>query len=435
MKWFNSLALVVVLVVVAVAGTAPQARIVHAQGAQTPDELCAAATQNIAEPATREFKEAAQVLKDGVDYSAVMCTEQGAIYLDLFEDKSPITVNSFVFLAQQGYYNNTTFHRVLAGFMAQGGDPTGTGSGGPGYEFVNETGNGLSFDTYGVLAMANAGADTNGSQFFITYAPQTRLDGGYTIFGHVLQGQGVAEMLTPRDPEQAPDFPGSTLQTVVIVEDPASVAMTPDAPPDMNHFETLLEKVIVPQINELFVKVDDISHTYDLDAEVAAWQALGGDTLAEAMRAYLSDHNFGGGALLFLKLGECPADAIEVWGLGFGVQDFGSTDNAKAVVFDDERAAQIEAAGAYEGHVDLTDVEGRAFSRAVPADQGCGPNGRYYHLELPYGRYIVVIDLILDGDTVSDTAEVTPAQYLAYVSQELVLGSLSGVLDRGNAAQ
>jgi hypothetical protein len=251
----------------------------------------------------------------------------------------------------------------------------------------------------------------------------------------VLQGQDVAELLTPRDPEQGPDYDGSKLNTVVIVEDPATVAVTPDGPPDMDHFQALLENVASTQINESFAKVDDVSHTYDLEAEVAAWQALGGDALAESMRAYLSDHSFGGAALVALKVAECPATPTDlpIWGLGFGVQDFGSTENAKAVAFDDDRATLIEEAGAYEGHVDLTDVEGRAFSRAVPADQGCGANGKYYHLELPYGRYLLVVDLILDGDLINDTAQTTPAQYLAYVSQELVLSSLSGVLDRGSA--
>ena len=96
-----------------------------------------------------------------------------------------------MFLAQQGYYNNTTFHRVLPGFMVQGGDPTGTGAGGPGYEFGDETDNGLVFDQYGLLAMANAGPGTNGSQFFITYGKPDWLNGNHTIFGRVFQGIDV----------------------------------------------------------------------------------------------------------------------------------------------------------------------------------------------------------------------------------------------------
>ncbi|MBN1316611.1 MAG: peptidylprolyl isomerase, partial [Anaerolineales bacterium] len=99
------------------------------------------------------------------DYQARIVSEKGEILLDLYERESLITVNNFVFLARQGYYDNTTFHRVIEDFMVQGGDPTGTGSGGPGYQFEDETENGLTFDQAGILAMANAGANTNGSQF------------------------------------------------------------------------------------------------------------------------------------------------------------------------------------------------------------------------------------------------------------------------------
>ncbi len=141
----------------------------------------------------------------------------GEFVIQLFPDKAPITVNSFVFLAKQGFFDGVTFHRVLDGFMAQGGDPTGTGGGGPGYQFVNED-NDLKFDKAGVVAMANAGRDTNGSQFFITFAPQPRLDGGYTIFGQVVSGMDVVNGITLRDPDQNPTFSGDAIQTVTIQE-------------------------------------------------------------------------------------------------------------------------------------------------------------------------------------------------------------------------
>jgi peptidylprolyl isomerase len=141
----------------------------------------------------------------------------GEFVIQLFPGKAPITVNSFVFLAKQGFYDGVTFHRVLDGFMAQGGDPTGTGGGGPGYEFVNEDSD-LKFDKAGVVAMANAGRDTNGSQFFITFAPQPRLDGGYTIFGQVVSGMDVVNGITLRDPDQNPTFSGDAIQTVMIQE-------------------------------------------------------------------------------------------------------------------------------------------------------------------------------------------------------------------------
>jgi cyclophilin family peptidyl-prolyl cis-trans isomerase len=141
----------------------------------------------------------------------------GEFVIQLYPDKAPITVNSFVFLARQGYFDGTTFHRVLEGFMAQGGDPTGTGSGGPGYQFVNENSD-LKFDKAGVVAMANSGPNTNRSQFFITFAPQPSLDGSYTIFGQVTSGMDVVNGITRRDPQTNPTFTGDAIQTVTITE-------------------------------------------------------------------------------------------------------------------------------------------------------------------------------------------------------------------------
>jgi cyclophilin family peptidyl-prolyl cis-trans isomerase len=150
-------------------------------------------------------------------FADIKMANGGDFVIHLFPDKAPITVNSFVFLARQGFYNGVTFHRVLEGFMAQGGDPTGTGSGGPGYEFVNEP-NDLKFDKAGVVAMANSGPDTNGSQFFVTFSPQPRLDGDYTIFGQVISGMEIANGITRRDPDKQPTFQGDAMQTVTITE-------------------------------------------------------------------------------------------------------------------------------------------------------------------------------------------------------------------------
>ena len=143
----------------------------------------------------------------------------GDFVVQLYPDKAPITVNSFVFLAKDGFFNGVTFHRVLEGFMAQGGDPTGTGMGGPGYQFAYEA-NDLKFDKPGVVAMANSGArtPTNGSQFFITFVPVSQLDNGYTIFGQVISGMDVVNGITRRDPEQNPTFTGDVIQTITITE-------------------------------------------------------------------------------------------------------------------------------------------------------------------------------------------------------------------------
>ncbi len=151
-------------------------------------------------------------------YTATVKLQKGGEFvIQLLPDKAPITVNSFVYLANKGFFNGVTFHRVLEGFMAQGGDPTGTGTGGPGYQFVNENSD-LTFDKAGVVAMANAGPDTNGSQFFITFAPQTSLNGGYTIFGQVTSGMDVVNGITRRDPSQNATAPGDAMASVTIEE-------------------------------------------------------------------------------------------------------------------------------------------------------------------------------------------------------------------------
>lgn len=147
------------------------------------------------------FDAARQVLQPGLDYLAVLRTNRGDMLVDLFEDQTPVTVNNFVFLALQRYFQGVPFHRVLDGFMAQTGDPTGSGRGGPGYVFDDEIVPSLSFDAAGLVAMANAGPGTNGSQFFITFAPTPWLDGNHTIFGRLLAGQDVLDAITRIDPQ------------------------------------------------------------------------------------------------------------------------------------------------------------------------------------------------------------------------------------------
>ena len=152
-------------------------------------------------------------------FATVKLAKGGQFVIQLFADKAPLTVNNFVFLAREGFYNGTTFHRVIEGFMAQGGDPTGSGAGGPGYQFADEP-NDLVFDRPGLVAMANAGPDTNGSQFFITYAPTPWLNGKHTIFGEVVEGMDVVEGLTRRNPDNNPAFEGDAIESITITEVP-----------------------------------------------------------------------------------------------------------------------------------------------------------------------------------------------------------------------
>jgi cyclophilin family peptidyl-prolyl cis-trans isomerase len=150
-------------------------------------------------------------------YTAVFKLETGDIEVELFADKVPNTVNNFVFLAKDGFYDGVTFHRVIAGFMAQGGDPTGTGTGGPGYNFKDEFHPSLKHDGPGILSMANAGPNTNGSQFFITYAATPHLNGHHSVFGKVVKGMDILKAIPERDPSRA-RVPGVKITTIEIQE-------------------------------------------------------------------------------------------------------------------------------------------------------------------------------------------------------------------------
>ena len=184
----------------------------------TLDSVCEGAVDT-EDPVRFQYLAPEEVLEPEVDYGAIFCTEAGNFLVDLYEDEAPITVNSFVFLASNRFFDNLTFHRVIEDFVVQGGDPLGSGIGGPGYEFVNETDNDLTFGGIGVLGMANAGPDTNGSQFFITLAPVARLDGGYTIFGQVHEGMGSVFDIEERDPSAATE-PGTTIYTIRVITIP-----------------------------------------------------------------------------------------------------------------------------------------------------------------------------------------------------------------------
>ncbi len=174
----------------------------------------------------------AMVIDPMVKYYATFKTSKGDIVIELFADKAPNTVNNFVFLAREGFYDNTMFHRVIEDFMAQGGDPSGTGRGGPGYQFADEFSADLKHDGPGVLSMANSGPGTNGSQFFITFVATPWLDGMHTVFGKVVEGLDVLLSISLRDPDAA-TTPGDTLKTIVIGEgEPAGAGATPEAAKD-----------------------------------------------------------------------------------------------------------------------------------------------------------------------------------------------------------
>lgn len=169
------------------------------------------------QPAPKTYSQPPQMVIDpNKKYTAIIETSKGNLELELFAKDVPKTVNNFVFLAREGFYDGSTFHRVIPDFMAQGGDPTGTGAGGPGYRFADEfTSHG---HVTGAISMANAGANTNGSQFFICYAPQPSLNGRHSVFGQLTNGMDVLKKLTPRDPSTNPQFKGDTINRITIKE-------------------------------------------------------------------------------------------------------------------------------------------------------------------------------------------------------------------------
>ena len=156
-------------------------------------------------------------LDDDAQYEATIVTSDGSMTFELYANEAPLAVNNFVSLALDGFYDGLTFHRVLEGFMAQGGDPTGIGTGSPGYRFEDEVDPNLIFDSRGILAMANSGPDTNGSQFFITLVPTPHLDGNYTIFGKLIDGDTVLSAIDLRDPAN-PDSRGQKILEIQIQE-------------------------------------------------------------------------------------------------------------------------------------------------------------------------------------------------------------------------
>jgi len=186
----------------------------------TPSEISPGvlpAVYSLWELQSRQFKSCPPVtINTSKTYTATLTTSKGDIVIELYPKVAPITVNAFVFLAQQGWYNNIPFERVIDGFVAQTGDPTGTNYGSPGFEYGNEIDPTLKLDVAGMVAMANAGAGTNGSQFFITLAPTTLTYGDFTVFGKVTQGMDVLADLTPVDPSQANQPTPDTLISVTI---------------------------------------------------------------------------------------------------------------------------------------------------------------------------------------------------------------------------
>ena len=223
-----SLHAVLLAALLASAGAQAQTKTPAPAASAKPGPLPAGYTlvQPLSSKPVRTFKaEPALALRKGQDYYALIDTSKGQILVDLYEQETPFTVNNFVHLARNRFYDGTRFHRVIEGFMAQAGDPGSAdlakkpswGTGGPGYSFADEFRTRLKFSGSGILAMANSGPATNGSQFFITFAPTDFLNGKHTIFGKVVRGDDVLKKLTRTMDQSNADIPGAVADQVLSV--------------------------------------------------------------------------------------------------------------------------------------------------------------------------------------------------------------------------
>ena len=384
------------------------ASIVAAEDAPTPQELCDAA-----EPSpltTMQFEGAESVLAPNVDYRAIFCTSAGAVYVDLYENLTPVTVNNFVFLAGQGYYDSTTFHRVIPDFMAQGGDPTGTGRGGPGYQFQDEPIGFLTFDRPGLLAMANAGPGTNGSQFFITTAPTPHLNYKHTIFGDVLVGQDVVAAIRERDPNSASE-PGEALQTVLIITDSSQVDNS-----DVVNLEPATQEQVVSALRAFASGMpaslpanEDRSGLYSNEGIAASVSADLRDDVAAYAENYGRQYRY----RVELENAACES-AIYFTSLGYQVDVFEDSLSAASALTDDLTRRVLESQGYAQA--------GGVYRREVPT---CAGEAGIQALSIyPIGRFVVSLDVLLAGQILER----------AGVTADVVLADLSRQIEGGFAA-
>ena len=359
---------------------------VIAEDAPTPQEHCDAAEPGAL---TRmQFQKAELALDIDLDYRAIFCTSAGAVYVDLYETLTPITVNNFVFLARQGYYDSTTFHRVIPNFMAQGGDPTASGRGGPGYQFEDEPVGFLTFDRPGLLAMANAGPGTNGSQFFITTAPTPHLNRKHTIFGDVLAGQDVVESIRERDPSAASE-PGEALQTVLIITDRSQVDNS-----DVVDLELASQDEVVAAF-EAFAQ--GLPPSLPLDEALSGYfstEALAKTAVIEDLQngftTFAEEHGHQYRYRMQITNGDCDPSAF-FSSLGYWVDVYADVASARAAADDAFMLQWLDSYG-YAQDESATDVY-RAQGETCD-----GGEGAHLLALLPRGRFLATLDVLVAND-------------------------------------
>ncbi|MYD08674.1 MAG: peptidylprolyl isomerase [Chloroflexi bacterium] len=360
-----------------------------------------------------QFEEAEQVLEPDTDYRAILCTSAGAIYVDLYENLTPVTVNNFVFLAGQGYYDSTTFHRVIPNFMAQGGDPTGTGRGGPGYRFEDEPVGFLTFDRPGLLAMANAGPATNGSQFFITTAPTPHLNYKHTIFGDVLIGQDIVEAIRERDPGSASE-PGEDLLNVLIITDPAEVddsglvALEPATQAQVAAAFDAFAAGLPPNLPL------DAQRSGLFDTEAVAAASVS-DDLQTGFAAFSEQHGHRYRYRMHIANAQCDP-AVFFSTLGYWVDVFADAESAAAAAADEFMLQWLDS---YDYARDLEAAS--IYTHGAPTCDGS--EGVQLLALYPRGRFLTTIDVLVARSILDQAA---PAAILGNLSLQIE-GALASI--------
>ena len=368
--------------------------IATAEDAPTPQELCDAAEPA---PLTMMSFEAAEYLIDRtIDYRAILCTSAGAIYVELYEDQTPATVNNFVFLAEQGYYDNTTFHRVIPDFMAQGGDPTGTGRGGPGYQFGDEALGYLTFNRPYLLAMANAGPGTNGSQFFITTAPTQHLNYKHTIFGDVLAGHENVQAIRERDPATATE-PGETLHTVLIISDSAQVDNR-----DVVELPPVTQEELIAAFENFVYDEAALYSTADIRAMVPAELQEDFDVFADT---YGHQYRYG---IRYLNE-DCDP---EVWwtSVGYQIDVFADRESTAAALQDEFTFALAES----DGFITPARTRHLFFMKQTPS---ClSEEGWHIMAQMNLGRFLITVDALVD---LNSLGQMQPQDLIGRIANQL----------------
>ncbi len=356
---------------------------------RTPEAICADATP-AEEPASREYTAPpSMVLETGVDYYAVVCTPYGPVYINLFETLAPKTVNNFVFLAESGYYNNLTFHRVMDNFMVQGGDPLGTGSGGPGYQFEDEFVTFMTFDRPGLLAMANAGPNTNGSQFFITTVITDWLTYAHTIFGEVIYGQDNALAIPATEIE-----PNVSLETIVIITDPASVDVNYGPVADVEREQLAQAAAEFPDVNVL-----ELDAAFSGDFDSADYVALLPEDLQETATTFFEAYNHDYTLALRHQNATCDLTAIPIETLDFQIHVFATPDDARSAITDEAFLVLVNEGGDAESvTMEFSSLAGQVWQPQSSCDVEVEATRIYRQL----GRFITVTQAIYPTDAPFD---------------------------------